>query len=127
MTHELQVPYQQVERVYWSVSPSAILGVVDQVRTTLVELVAQVRADTGSSADAPSAEAVTNAVNVAVHGRRSRVTVNTAQTAGDGAATATTAPAGASPPWWRTTKALWGLLVGAATIAAAVFAWLQLT
>lgn len=126
MTHELQSQGRAVQRVYWNASPTAVFGVVDQVRTRLVELVAQIRADTGTSADPPS-HAVQNAVNVVFHGKASRVTVNTAQSTGAGDVAVNDPASDQSPPWWRTTKALWGFVVGVATIAAAVFAYLQLS
>ncbi|MBA2312951.1 MAG: hypothetical protein H0V97_09165 [Actinobacteria bacterium] len=125
MTHEMGDPYRAVQRVYWNASPTAVFGVVDRVRTKLVELVAQIRSDTGSAADPPG-DAVQNAVNVVIHEKKSRVTVNTAQSSGSGQATVSPPPE-ISPPWWRTTKAIWAFVVGAAGIAAAVFAYLQLT
>ena len=125
MTHQFGDPHQSVQRVYWNVSPTAIFGVVDQVRTKLVELVAQIRSDTGS-VDDPSRDVVENAVNVVIHGKRSRVTVHAAQASGHASATVNPPTADDSPPWWRTTKAIWAFIVGAAGIAAAVFAYLQI-
>lgn len=126
MTHEWGSQHQSVQRVYWSVSPTAVFGVVDLVRTKLVELVAQMRSDTGSSQD-PPADIIQNAVNVVIHGKRSRVSINTAQSSGSGDATV---KEGSDPdpssPWWRTTRAVWSFVVGAATIAAAVLAYLAL-
>lgn len=125
MTYELQAPGRAVQRVYWNASPTAVFGVVDQVRTRLVELVAQIRADTGTSVDPPP-DAVQNAVNVVFYGKASRVTVNTAQSTGSGRVSVNERASDQSFPWWRTTKALWGFVVGVATIAAAVIAYLQL-
>ena len=125
MTSEINHPYQAVDRIYWNASPTAIFGVVDQIRTKLVELVAQIRSDTGS-ADDPTADAVQNAVNVVFHKRASRVHINTAQSSGSGSASITTESADQSSPWWRTTKALWGFVVGLATIAAAILAFVAL-
>jgi hypothetical protein len=127
MTHELSDPSRVVQRIYWNASPTAVYGVVDQVRTKLVELVAQIRSDTGSAED-PSNDAVQNALNVVIHGEKSRVTVNTAQSSGPGNASVSSQPQRpSSPPWWRTTKAVWGFIVGLAGIAAAILAYLQLT
>lgn len=125
MTYELGDELQVINRVYWNVSPSTIFGILDQVRTTLVELVAQIRAETGTVSD-PSTDALQNAVNVAIHGNKSHVTVNAAQTtAGGDAKVITESLSEKLPPWWRTTKAFWAFLVGLAGIAGAVFAYLQ--
>jgi hypothetical protein len=125
MTAELKDPYRSVQRVYWNTSPTSVFGVVDQVRTKLVELVAQIRSDTGSVQDPPR-DAVQNAVNVVIHGKKSRVTVNTAQSSGSGNPSVTTGTESpGSPPWWRTTKAIWTFIVGATGIAAAVLAYLE--
>lgn len=111
-----------VERVYWSVSPTAVVGVLDQVRTRLVELAAEIIFESGD--EEPSAQVVGNAMSVVVSGRRARVNLTAAQ-GGGSAATTEHAHAPADRPWWRTTKALWAFAVGAATIAAAVIAWAQ--
>lgn len=126
LTHKFGEPdFTSVQRIYWSASPTSVFGVVDQVRTMLVEFVAEIRSETGSAQDPPR-EAVQNAVNLVFHDKASRVTVNTAQATGSGPATVAPTPIDQSPPWWRTTKALWSLAVGLATIAAAVLAYLAL-
>ena len=123
MTAEFQDRFRAVERIYWSVSPTAVFGVVDQVRTRLVGLVAEVRA-AASNPNSPSAEAVTNAVEVAIYGKARDIHISAAQSSGPGPATVTTPPAG-DRPWWRRTKVLWGIAVGLATIAGTVILWLQ--
>lgn len=121
MTHERGY---FVERVYWNVSPTAVVGVIDQVRTRLVELSAEIMAEAGRTGD-PSPQAVQNAVNVVVHGSRARVNLNAAQSSGGGGS-ASIAPALAGDrPWWRRAKTIWGLAIGLVTIAGAVLAWLQ--
>lgn len=126
MTHKIGQPdITSVQSVYWSASPTAIFGVVDQVRTKLIQLIAQIRSDTGSAND-PSRDAVENALNVVIHGNKSKVTVQAAQT-GRGASKVTTQPTDISPPWWRTSRAIWTFVVGLAGIVAAVISYLQLT
>jgi hypothetical protein len=39
-------PGQVIERLYWSVSTASIRGILDVVRTNLVELIAEMRAGT---------------------------------------------------------------------------------
>jgi hypothetical protein len=72
MNHEIGEPYQHIQEVYWSVSPISLRGVIDQVRTTLTALVAELVATMPDDQDIPSSAVAANAVNVAVHGRRSR-------------------------------------------------------
>jgi hypothetical protein len=70
--------YQQVTAVYWSVSHVTLEGVLDQVRTRLVELVAEMRAGMPDEADVPSSAVADNAVSVVIHGDKSRVSVTSA-------------------------------------------------
>lgn len=113
---------QFIERIYWAVSPTTLFGVVGQVRTKLVHLVAEVRAAAGDARD-PTAEEVTNAVSIAIYGQRARVTVNAAQAASGG--TATLAGDQPEPPWWRRTKTLWAFAGTLAGIIGVVIAWLE--
>lgn len=67
-------PYlvQQITRLYWEVHTSSLVRIVDVVRTTLVELVAEIRA--GTPHDAMPTKAITDqAVNVAIYGDKNRV------------------------------------------------------
>ena len=107
----------QVMRVYWSVSHIALEGVIDQIRTRLVELVAEMRAEMPDEADVPSAEVATNAVNI-VLGKKARATITTAQALGDGnSATATATPVADERSAW---VKVGGLIVGLAGVVAAV-------
>ena len=72
------MPDQQIRHIYWALGANAIAGVIDHVRTILVELVAEMRAGT---ADAPSAAAADRAVNVAVYGGKPNVNIASAQRA----------------------------------------------
>jgi hypothetical protein len=76
--------------------------------------------------DIPSSTVATQAVSVAVHGRRSNVTVNTAQ-ASSGGDSHVTAPTSASdqdtePSLWKRLRRPGVLLVGAAGIIGAIAA-----
>lgn len=79
--HELG-SYESVTELYWLVSVSALQGVIDQVRTTLAELVAELDAGTPRGEELPPLELATQAVHVAVNGAKSRVTVTSAQAGG---------------------------------------------
>jgi hypothetical protein len=56
-----------IERMYWGVSPAVLEGVVDQVRTALINLVAEITAHMPEGVDTPSPEVATNAVNFLHH------------------------------------------------------------
>lgn len=119
MTHE--VGRYHVEQVYWSVTADALHGVVDAVRITLTELVAEMRAGTAAGQEAPSPEVATQAVQFAVYGKGHRITV---ATAGEGG-TAVAAPQvgeGEEPGFWTTSRRVWAALVGLATIIGAIAA-----
>jgi hypothetical protein len=76
--------FQNVERVYHSVAEPNLAGVVDGIRTTLVTLVAEMRAGMPESAETPSAAVADQAVNVGVHGDQNRIEITSAQASGNG-------------------------------------------
>jgi hypothetical protein len=126
MNHKNDVPYQHIERLYWSVSTTAIHGVLDHVRTALTQLVAELRHATPDNASVPSEEAASQAVQVIVHGTGHRVIVNNAQASGDATSHASQQPnPQADPPGWKRWARVGGAIVGVAGIVAAVFAVLQ--
>ena len=124
MNIELQDQYSRIERLYWAVSPTAVGGVLDQIRTSLVQLVAEIRAQMPNVKDVPSAEAADNAVQVVVHGKKARVAVSSAQASAP-FSTATVEPE-PEPGFWTTGRRIGGAAVGLATIAGTVFAAIQL-
>jgi AbiTii len=63
----------QVQRLYWGVSPVSLDGVVEQVRTTLTVMIAEIRANVSDDTEVPPAEVATNAINFAVSGKRNKV------------------------------------------------------
>lgn len=116
-------PWRHINSIYWAVSPSAVRGVLDQIRTALTQLVAELRANMPADDDLPSAEAADQAVNVVVTGERSQVSVTTAQATGN--ATATAADVDGEPSagqFWTTWRKAGAFIVGLATVAAAVVA-----
>jgi hypothetical protein len=123
MDHEINEPDQNITAIYWSLSQPALEGAIDQVRTTLVELVAEMRAGMPNTVDVPSAEVADQAVNVAVYGDKTRVTVASAKATGDGAHHVHAAPPEAEgrPLWWTIGAAAGGV----ATIAGALIAFAQ--
>jgi AbiTii-like protein len=123
-------PYQQITHLYWGVSPPALRGVVDQIRTALTQLVAELRANMGGDEDIPSAETANQAVQVVVTGERPHVNVTTAQTSGsDAPALATTSnPESQSDDsgFWTRWRKIGAFVVGCATVAGAAFGLVQL-
>jgi hypothetical protein len=117
----LAAEWGHVERIYWAVSPGAIHGVLDQVRTTLVELVVQLRQQSRNP-QAPSAEETNNAVHVAVYGDHPQVSVTSAQSGAGG--TATAAPTEQPQrPWWRTGAGLWTIASVLVAVIIAIIGW----
>ena len=70
---------QTIMALYWDVNTARIEGVLDQIRTTLVRLVSEMRAAMPDDASVPSNEQAAQAVNVVLHGgERHQVTVTAA-------------------------------------------------
>lgn len=116
---------QQVISIYWSVSPVSLRAICDQIRTSLVQLVAELRASMPDDEALPSAEAASNALQVVVTGKRSKVSINNAQASGAGQASISAHPMQDEPGFWTTSRRIAAVIVGIATIAGAVFAGIQ--
>jgi len=123
MNHEADDPYQHIERLYWRLSPVAIQGVLDQIRTSLTELVAELRAGMRADEALPSADLADQALSVAIHGKGARVTVNAAMTNGGGSSSAT--PSAAYGFWtpWKKFGAFAAGLASVGGLALAVGQW----
>lgn len=67
-----------IERMYWGVSPAVLEGVVNQVRTALINLVAEITAHMPEGVDTPSPEVATNA-NFLVTGERHKISFSAPQ------------------------------------------------
>lgn len=121
MNSEMDQPLTAINELYWAVSTTALMGVVDRVRTMLVALVAEIRASLPDNAELPSGALADQAVQVVVHGSKNRVVTTTAQAGDTGGSSATTSDDAATSPLKR--AAWW--LIGLATVAGAVFAGWQ--
>jgi hypothetical protein len=128
MNMENDDPYQRIDSVYWAPAPVAVRGVVDQIRTALTKLVAELRATMPKGEQIPSEEAATQAMQFVVNGKRAKVNFTAAQASGP-SSTATTnvthAAAETESGRWTTWRRVGAASVGIATIAAAVFTALQ--
>jgi AbiTii len=118
MNHKNSNQFEHIESLYWSISKTAIRGVLDRIRTTLVELVAEMRAGMPEDMNVPTAELASQAVNVAVHGRGHRVTVTTAQSGTDGSSQATGPTEEGKTRNWKRWAKIGGFIVGLATVIA---------
>lgn len=116
--------------MYWKITPSAVLGILDTIRTNLVALVAEMRA--AGVEGVPPADVANNAVQVVVHNaKRSHITVNANQAGAlEGAQAIATSPSieETKMPGW--VRGPWGVALGLGTIAGgvgAVAVWLDWT
>lgn len=127
MNYERDDEFQAVTDVYWSVSCAAIRGVVDNVRTALSELVAELRAGTPDDQEMPSAGVADQAVGVVVGGKRNRVVFNNAQASeGSTSTIETSSGKDGKPGFWTVPRKIGAFLVGLATIltlVVTVFMW----
>lgn len=128
MNQTIDAPFQRIQALYWNLSVASLNGVVDQVRTTLTELVAEMRAGIPQGESLPSAEVANQAVSVAVHGDNARVVITTQHSGGNASMTKTRTSSDGEgmEGWWTPAKKVGGLLVGLATIAGSVIAYVQL-
>jgi len=120
---------QQILSIYWAVAPAAVRGVLDQIRTALTLLVAELRANTPPDEQVPSAAAANQAVQVVVTGKRHSISVNTAQAEGVASSTTVTVPEQdeADSPFWNRSRRIGAFVVGAATIVGAAAAVIAIT
>ncbi|MFF4475412.1 hypothetical protein ACFYZ3_38415 [Streptomyces sp. NPDC001599] len=114
-------PYQQITRIYWSVSTTSLRAILDQVRTTLTELVGELRAAMPDEQEEPTPEQVGQAVTVALHDSpNATVHLNTAQSQGQGTSSAQPTPSAGEDEeesfWVRNKKA--AFITGTVTVAA---------
>lgn len=126
MNAESSEQFQRINSIYWSISQTALVGVIDQVRTRLAELLAELRAATPADADGPTATQATNAVNVVVHGRGNHVQIAQASERATNSVEQPPAQSTTDAPFWTLGKRVSAILVGAATIAGAIFAAIQI-
>jgi hypothetical protein len=114
--------FEQIHKLYWVISNAAMQGVVDQVRTSVAELVCELLASLPTDDGDPSKQAADQAVNYVVSGNRNTVTIANAQVAGGGGTSSIRPPAPQQQDsWWMRSRKR-GVVIGLATIASALIA-----
>ena len=114
-------PFQQINALYWGIGVASLDGIVDQVKTTVAQLVGELRAATPAGADVPSEAATTQAVHVAVYGKARNVTVSTAgRDSSPRVVTDSTISEAVQGGFWTTGRKVGAAVVGLAGIVSAV-------
>lgn len=112
-------PTLQIHSVYWAIDVLTIAGLLDQVRTSLTELIGELAAVSSASHN-PSSEEVSQAVSLVIHGNNHHVSVTTAQS-NAGTSSATTGSS-EGQGWWSRGRRIGAFAVGMATVVGAVAA-----
>jgi len=118
-------PYQKTEQIYWDLSPAALDGLLDNVRTSLTELITELVTTVPRGQDLPTVDQAQQAVQVAINGsRRAHVTVNTAQATEGASSTVALPPAPKKSTWWTRAHMVGAFVVGCCVVAGTIIAWL---
>lgn len=120
-------PSQVVERVYWALGVTTLAAIIDNVRTTLVELAAEMQAFTSGDSVVPTQDAADQAVDVAVYGKvRHLVVHQVVAQGGDAAVAGRAAVVGDAQPEGRPHRLMWWIagiagVIGAVAAVAVLF------
>lgn len=122
MNAEQTDPYTYIEPLYHEVSKATVAMVIDAIRTTLVELVSEIRAGLGPDFDGEvSSEIAEQALNIAVSGDANRISFGAIGIARErGHARVTSRGRGQSGQRWAWAAGIGTLLVGVAAVAVVV-------
>ena len=122
MNSENQHSFQQVHELYWEVSIPAVRGVVGNVRTSLAELVGELRANLPAGENTPTREAADQAVELIVTGKRHNITVTQALVSDRSTSEVSVRePDDADASWWTRLRKR-GVVIGLSTMIAAIVA-----
>jgi len=114
-----------IDAIYWRVSKVALDGVVDQIRTRLTELMAELRSLTPGTQGMPNAQQATAAYDIVIRGINAKVVINTIS-GGDGSVNRIEpADPEVHSSFWTASRRIAAIVVGVATVIAAVVAVLQ--
>lgn len=115
---------QQILSVYWAVAPAALRGVLDQIRTALTLLIAELRANMPTDEQVPSAATADHAIQFVITGERHNINVTAAHAEGDATSASVALPESleVDSQFWTKSRKIGAFIVGVATIVAAVAA-----
>jgi hypothetical protein len=113
-----------IDSIYWAVSRVSIAQVVDQVRTRLAELLAELRAVTPAGQSVPTPPQAQHAVNIVLNGIGTRATLNMIS-AGEGSTNRIDAQPDSQTNFWTLGRRVAAGVAGAAALAASVIAIVQ--
>lgn len=68
-----------IHRLYWSVSRSSIHGIIEHIKTKLVQLTAEMRSLMSDDNTAPSSETIQQAFNLTIKGNQNQIAVNNSE------------------------------------------------
>jgi hypothetical protein len=118
-----EAPGQTITSLYWSVSPTAIDGVIDRIRTNLVSIVAEMRAAGIKADQLPPAATADQAVNVVINGKpRGPITITAANSSGEGNTLAVNPSPQADTTLWARLRKPGAFIVGLAGVIGALVA-----
>ncbi|MDX3186151.1 hypothetical protein AB0932_34690 [Streptomyces sp. NPDC006682] len=122
MNSEANVPHQRITGVYWVISVSALRAILDHVRTTLTEMVAELHAiaPAPSGSPEPDAKQLDKAISVAVEGSGHTINVLAPQDSSQANVGTPVAESAPDSPFWTRGRKIGAFLVGAATVLAGV-------
>ncbi|WP_091041702.1 hypothetical protein [Glycomyces sambucus] len=124
MNQENASDFQQITRLYWDVHVAVLEGIVSQIRTMLIGLVAEMKALTEDRQDLPSPEAASDAVRIVIQGgERNQVVVN-AQAIGSSESVSMQSNAPGESGKNRS-RLIWTIVGSLAGIASVLMAYLQ--
>jgi len=128
LNHQANRPSQRVMSVYWSVSTSAVTGIIDQIMNRLAELIGELRASTPSHSEIPTKDQADRAVNVVINGSSHiNVTAIAAGKDNDIHIEGGMKPSSAGSRFWTRGRRIGAATVGAATIAGTLLTAIQLS
>lgn len=68
-----------IHRLYWSVSRSSIHGIIEHIKTKLVQLTAEMRSLMSDDNTAPSSETIQQAFSLTIKGNQNQIAVNNSE------------------------------------------------
>ncbi|MBT2270671.1 AbiTii domain-containing protein [Rhodococcus qingshengii] len=123
-------PGQTITSLYWAVSIVSIHGILDNLRTTLTELISELVGIMPENQETPTPDQANQAIQVAFHGKASNVSINTSQASSGSISSATHSPTETTgdldPAWWTLGRKIGAFVVGVAVILGAIFAYMAL-